>query len=612
MITVFLKLLNMSISASWLAIVVLVLRFALKKAPKWTTVLLWGMVAVRLVCPLSFESTLSLHPGGQTLPQEIVSGPDFNINSGVELIDRPVNEYLNDHYFEGVTVPTGHGFNVMSVLAAVWVAGVVLLTAYAVFTYWRLYRRVAMAVLLRDNIYQSENVGSPFVLGIVRPRIYLPFGMDKQAVEQVIAHEQAHISRRDHWWKPLGFILLTVHWFNPLMWVAYVLLCRDIELACDEKVIKSLKNEQRADYTQVLVACSTNRSAVAACPLAFGEVGVKERVKSVMNYKKPAFWVVAAAVVACVAVAVCFLTDPVGFKYNEQTNTILSANHFDMRDDGGEAAVVPMYAAQLEELSSRLAGVNGGKKSDAYDGLTPVYQISALLADGSYIRVSGYSLSSRAKVDIDWNGDRYVVSDVDFQNYLSRVCAGEDVAKIQIDYGRIIELLELIQSSPLHSSNPGDYISEHDDEYNELLSYGACTLKYCFDEFLRGGQTDLRGHIMAQACLDIMAEWGEEYAADRLIFTGQDWFKDFERNTRILANKLTGEDMQNSHPGAYILFQMIKDNAELADKNDIVVLDKSSSESLPSKCYNTSPNYLIGNPEYNTLKEYLIANRKYK
>ena len=152
--------------------------------------------------------------------------------------------------------------------------------------------------------------------------------MNGQDLEHVVAHEQAHIHRKDHWWKPLGFLLLTIHWFNPLMWLAYVLLCRDIELACDEKVIKELGNEQRADYTQALVACSVNRRMIAACPLAFGEVGVKERVKSVMNYKKPAFWVIILAVIACVIVAVCFLTNPMGFQFDEATHTIVSAKSF--------------------------------------------------------------------------------------------------------------------------------------------------------------------------------------------------------------------------------------------------------------------------------------------
>lgn len=311
----FLKIVNMSISASWLVVAVLILRLVLKKAPKWVNVLLWGIVAVRLICPFSFESALSLIPSAETFPEKIISGPSFDVQTGITPIDNRINDYLGDRYFEGVTVPANNGNTIMTILTIVWIIGILLLATYTIISYQRLNRKVDTAVHYKDNIFQSENVSSPFVLGIINPRIYLPFSMNEQDLEHVVAHEQAHIRRKDHWWKPLGFFLLTIHWFNPLMWLAYVLLCRDIELACDEKVIKGLSNEQRADYTQALVACSVNRRMIAACPLAFGEVGVKERVKSVMNYKKPAFWIIILAVIACVIVAVCFLTNPKQDRY---------------------------------------------------------------------------------------------------------------------------------------------------------------------------------------------------------------------------------------------------------------------------------------------------------
>ena len=311
----FLKIVNMSISASWLVLVVLILRFVLKKAPKWVNILLWGIVAIRLICPFSFESALSLIPSAETFPEKVISGPSFDVQTGITPVDNRINDYLGDRYFEGVTVPVNNGNNIMTILTIVWTIGILLLVAYTVISYWRLRRKVDTAVRYKDNIFQSENVKSPFVLGIIKPRIYLPFNMNGQDLEHVVAHEQAHIHRKDHWWKPLGFLLLTIHWFNPLMWLAYVLLCRDIELACDEKVIKELGNEQRADYMQALVACSVNRRMIAACPLAFGEVGVKERVKSVMNYKKPAFWVIIIAVIICVGVAACFLTNPKQDRY---------------------------------------------------------------------------------------------------------------------------------------------------------------------------------------------------------------------------------------------------------------------------------------------------------
>ena len=306
----FLKIINMSISASWLVLAVLILRFVLKKAPKWINVLLWGIVAIRLICPFSFESPLSLIPSAETIPLNIGMDSTPTINSGISAINNAVNPIIS----QSNTPMAGASINPLQITIGIyeyiWIFGMIALALYTAISYWRLRRKVDTAVRYKDNIFQSENVSFPFVLGIIKPRIYLPFKMNGQYLEYVVAHEQAHICRKDHWWKPLGFLLLMIHWFNPLMWLAYVLLCRDIELACDEKVIKELGNEQRGDYTQALVACSVNRRMIAACPLTFGEVGVKERVKSVMNYKKPAFWVIIISVIVCVGVAVCFLTNP--------------------------------------------------------------------------------------------------------------------------------------------------------------------------------------------------------------------------------------------------------------------------------------------------------------
>ena len=306
----FLKIINMSISASWLVLAVLILRFVLKKAPKWINVLLWGIVAIRLICPFSFESPLSLIPSAETIPLNIGMDSTPTINSGISAINNAVNPIIS----QSNTPMAGASINPLQITIGIyeyiWIFGMIALALYTAISYWRLHRKVDTAVRYKDNIFQSENVSSPFVFGIIKPRIYLPFKMNGQDLEHVVAHEHAHIRRKDHWWKPFGFLLLTIHWFNPLMWMAYVLLCRDIELACDEKVIKELGNEQRGDYTQALVACSINRRMIAACPLAFGEVSVKERVKSVMNYKKPAFWVIIISVIVCVGVAVCFLTNP--------------------------------------------------------------------------------------------------------------------------------------------------------------------------------------------------------------------------------------------------------------------------------------------------------------
>lgn len=310
MTELFLDIVNMSISAGWLVLAVLALRLVLKKAPKWVNVLLWGIVAVRLICPFSIESALSLIPSKETISPEIMMDWTPEISTGVEALDQVVNPVISTSFAPNPGTSANPLQILIPVAANLWLLGVLILLAYTAIGYLSLRLKLRTAVILRDNIFQCETVSSPFVLGILKPRIYLPYAMDGKNLAHVIAHEQAHIRRKDHWWKPLGFLLLTVYWFNPLMWLAYILLCRDIELACDEKVIAELGNEQRADYTQALVTCSVNRRMIAACPLAFGEVGVKERVKSVMNYKKPAFWIVVVAVIACVVVAVCFLTDP--------------------------------------------------------------------------------------------------------------------------------------------------------------------------------------------------------------------------------------------------------------------------------------------------------------
>ena len=307
---IFLKIINMSISASYIVLAVLLLRLLLKKAPKWITVVLWGIVAVRLVCPFSIESVLSLIPSSEVVSPDIMMDRTPEINTGIPIINQVINPVISGSF----TPDPGTSANPLQLwiptFAVIWIVGMVALLIYTVISYVKVKRKIGTAVLLHENIYQSENVVSPFVLGIIKPKIYLPFNMNEKDMEHVVAHEMAHIRRKDHLWKPLGFLLLTLHWFNPLMWFGYVLLCRDIELACDEKVIKELDHDARADYSQALLTCSVNRRMIAACPLAFGEVGVKDRVKSVLNYKKPAFWIIIAAVVACVVVAVCFLTNP--------------------------------------------------------------------------------------------------------------------------------------------------------------------------------------------------------------------------------------------------------------------------------------------------------------
>ena len=390
----FLNLLNMSISAGWLILAVLALRLLMKKAPKWLTCSLWALVAVRLVMPFSVESSFSLIPSTQTLPPEIITGNRFEISSGIPVIDHQINDVVLDSYYESVTVPADNGLNVMGIASLVWLAGVAILALYALFSYLHLRRKVAASVNLGENVYLCDYIESPFILGIIRPKIYLPSAMDQTQWPHVLAHERAHLNRRDHWWKPLGFAILSVYWFNPLIWLAYTLLCRDIELACDEKVIRELGEPQKKAYSQALLACSMPRRLIAACPLAFGEVGVKERVKTVLNYKKPAFWVIVTAILACAVTAVCFLTDPVieeeKAEFTAQVISVADGTILVQPDEDSGAALsadriwvsLPEGAPQVTP-GDRVCVVFDGLILETYPGQIPgVYSIQ-VLAQGS-------------------------------------------------------------------------------------------------------------------------------------------------------------------------------------------------------------------------------------
>ena len=310
MTDIFLGFLNRSLAAGILILAVVLVRLVFKKAPRWLLCALWALAAVRLVCPVSIESVLSLIPSAEPVQPEIIVSAQPAITSGIPAVDAIVNPPLAAA-FTPSPAQSANPLQIWTFLAAcVWLAGIAALLLYAAVSALRLRLRVRTAVRLEQNVYQSEFVSSPFILGVIRPRIYLPFGLEAGAQAMVLAHERAHLRRGDQLWKPLGYLILAAYWFNPLCWLAYILFCRDIEAACDEKVVRELGEGCKAAYSRALLACSAPKKLITACPLAFGETGVKSRIKSVLNYKKPAFWLVLAAVLVSAAVAVCFLTDP--------------------------------------------------------------------------------------------------------------------------------------------------------------------------------------------------------------------------------------------------------------------------------------------------------------
>nr|WP_304579713.1 M56 family metallopeptidase [uncultured Acetatifactor sp.] len=315
--TLFLKLLNMGIAAGWVILAVMLLRILLRKAPKAVRCALWILVGIRLVCPFSIESVLSLIPSQETVPGEIMMAGKPEIDSGIRVLDDAVNPAIAASLSPEPHASVNPMQIVVFLASRLWAAGLAALLFYALASYVRLRRKVAAAMCFRENIWLCDAVRSPFILGILSPRIYLPSDLEEPQIGCVIAHEKAHLRRRDHWWKPLGFLLLSVYWFQPLCWAAYILLCRDIELACDEYVVKRMGDAWKKTYANALLSCSLDSQGLSGCPLAFGEVGIKERIKGILSYKKPALWIVAAAAIACIVTAVCFLTDPAESKNSD-------------------------------------------------------------------------------------------------------------------------------------------------------------------------------------------------------------------------------------------------------------------------------------------------------
>ncbi len=335
---IFISLLNTSITAGYLVIAVMLLRPILKKAPKYIRCILWGLVGLRLVLPFSFESVLSLIPSAQPIPPEIVTSPTPTIHSGLAFVNHTVNPILTQSMAPAPEASVNPMQVVMAIAWNVWLLGVIAMVLYSVISFILLKRKLREAVQDSGNVWVCDRVSSPFLLGLFRPKIYLPSALSEDDRQYVLAHENAHIRRKDHWWKPLGFLLLTVYWFNPLMWVAYIFLCRDIEFACDEKVIKELGTDCKRSYSEALIHCSVPRKMISACPVAFGEDGVKGRIKSVLNYKKPAFWIILIALILCIVVAVCFLTNPP----EEEQPAKIPANEYRFR-----ATVVEIYEDSL-------------------------------------------------------------------------------------------------------------------------------------------------------------------------------------------------------------------------------------------------------------------------
>ena len=695
----FTHILNLSLSASWLVLAIAGLRLLLKRAPKALHCALWALVAIRLLCPVSLQSELSLIPSREIIPTQYLTAEP----SGQLPMDTPADLELitNPIYDTSITLDTDTTIDRLQhwdLFATIfWLGGMGAMAIYALYSYLSLRLRVRMAGWVSGNIYECDEIDTPFILGLLRPRIYLPSGLDDVTKSHVLAHETAHLKRLDHLWKPLGFFLLTIHWFNPVMWLGYCLLCRDIELACDEKVIQNLDKKSVRSYSEALVACTVSQRSIALCPLAFGEIGVKGRIRAMLHYKKPGFRVLILAITAAVTLAVCFLTDPLPpvnsldkilsqencmvLDLQEKTikleipkdslpenvlngkthpfndapilllaydNTRLSITKARMSgdellvtihvshdfpdtgsillpchpfDDGAEMCVHAAHADVTDAVtwygnaltvremghSSFSVGIKMEVWNQAQDyvrfQLEGLYNLRysfepqpvvvdthtiytmegaelmgprfRLDPDGtftfsenpltSYLGFGSYVLSNNRLVmktddgrctwifdgkDGDFFFDAEHSSIVQWYPDLKTLQSLPDGARFiqsPVYASEVQILLDTICSSPLPSSNPGDYIREHIAEYNQLLERPLETVSYCFGQFAKGHQTDLRGHIMALACKEIIGTT-ENLSTDAIHMTGQDWFDDFADYALNLREQIGTEELAKFHP----------------------------------------------------------------
>ena len=550
----FAKLLSMSFAASWLIFAVLLLRLVLYRAPKWSCCVLWALVGLRLALPISLESPWSLIPRIQTAPQPVFDEKVFNLTDAAASTPSGGAVLQGQTMYNAPETITEPGL--MTMLSWIWLAGVILLLGYALMSALWLRRRVAEAMPIGGIVCQCDRLDTPFILGVVRPRIYLPSDLQPSAVGPVLAHERAHLSRRDHWWKPLGFLLMTVYWFHPLVWLAYYLFCRDLELACDERAIRNLDGEGRRAYSLALLNCSVDRQTLTACPLAFGEGSVKGRIKAVLNYRRPAFWLVLAAVAACIAVAVCFLTDPVNdpaLKWVQDLTPeqVASADLvvLPQSQDKQYRQIPEDEIPAVVELLSHSRG-NTVREAEILNGQSIWFYLT--LTDGTrhevgnmgntYLVIDGYYYDAPYDWLSTWE-DAYGVGDSPLpEEYFDSTLTLDEPAA----------LFAAIASSPAEASFPGAYLTAHPEEHQALLDGGRDTLHYIFTQFLAGGQTGLEGHLMRLVLDELAPEAQLKLAAD----TGQEYFDAWQETAEGALAEHGAEWMEEKQPAMWLMLQM--------------------------------------------------------
>ena len=567
----FLTVINMSLTASIILLVAMLIRVFLKKVPRWISCVLWGMVAFRLVCPFSLESVFSLMPSAEPVPQEIMVMEEPKFTTGIQAVNQAINPILTEHFAPNPVETVNPMQVVVFIASKVWLLGVLILISYAVISYLLLYKKVQESISFEGKVKICDYIETPFILGIMKPYIYVPSGLSEEQFAHVIAHEKAHLKRLDHFWKPFGFLLLTIHWFNPLVWVVYAMLCKDIEIACDEKVIRDMKKANAVSYAQTLLECSQERRFVLMCPLAFGEVSVKERIKHVLNFKKPAFWVIVIALVSCVVIAVCFLTnpkkeeeplDPNGEINSEvvqpqkMENDIASNEHADIQEivsydnETNDLGVAVKQAIIKHGTEYAPAAAPNEYKAASF------IELGRFTTDGTIEEMWLYGVAMYMEANVSENGievgssshmpvvlgfevvdGKYVLTEYwepgDGAYYVASIREKfpDDIAEQAMDtqttvkqqtmdcYDQIVrqsgmnpdvvigKLVDQICSGDT-SSSTSDYINAWPIEYRELIYYGRYTLNYKKQYY--DGKQDLKAAVLEETCNQIQGLIGSQ------------------------------------------------------------------------------------------------------
>ncbi len=576
---IFLQIINMTITASYVIILVMVARLLLKRCPKIFSYALWSVVLFRLICPFSIEGFFSLIPDRiqPIKPDTIYSGSPL-INTGISYVDSSINDSLSAPIVQEASV------NPMQIWIAIgeliWITGIVILLGYNLYKTIKLYGKLKHAIHISENIYEIKGIKTPFVMGIMKPNIYLPIYLTEKEKEYILLHEQKHISRFDHIIKLIAFVVLCVHWFNPLVWIAFYLMSEDMELSCDESVIKQLGSSIKKEYSSSLLSLSTGRRIVGGFPLAFGENNTKGRIKNILSYKKPTTLVIVVAVTVFIVVGLGLILNP----KDKEAGSSINAN-----------------AAESEYTGVSITEYDNGKESTQIK-ITNVADVSKL-----YTLLQTGELTSKISVQDSPNVNEYIHVDFQPSNGLSHYYVYEKEGKYfieqpyngiwEISYDTMIEIITMftskdndnvtsavevddlitshfntIMSKSQTSSDPYDYIKANQSIFNEIVSYGDSALIYCFNLFEQGGQSDLKGHLMMAVCRAIQSE-----AEDSISYsTGQMWYDDFKEQAFKLKESYPIEEIEKHYPTYYLLLKLLTEGFD----------DVSGEIRLPNYSYN--------------------------